>query len=390
MSRMLPLRCPKTIVPRSWTWAFSAAFVLAVGCDSPAPVTVYTVPTEVPEQLRAGKERMLAAMVPKGDQVWFFKVTGPEAAISLIEPTYRNFVESINIEDGNPDLEELPEGWRLGGKKPMRIASIDVETPNKQLDISISTLGRQTDWDNFVAINVNRWRGQLGLPASDAKWAGGQPLTAATSDGESVWVDLLGEPSGSRSMSSPPFAGAMSAGPMSAGPFAGQTPPMANALPGSSSAASSPPSGNQDFQSDPRLKFDRPEGWRDGRMSSMRMAAFNVGPEDSPAELTVILAGGDIRGNVDRWLGQVNGGGVSPAIVDKAMAEAKNVKVDGRPSQRFLLTGSDPQAGEAIDVTIVPMDDGISLFVKMSGPVATVTAQSEAIASFLESLKLNI
>ena len=120
------------------------------------------------------------------------------------------------------------------------------------------------------------------------------------------------------------------------------------------------------------------------------MAAFSIGPEDSPAELTVIAAGGDLRGNVARWLGQVRQGQVPDEVVDKALAEARTVDVDGRTGQRFLLTGEDAMKGTAIDATIVPIDGGTSLFVKMTGPAKTVTQQSEAIASFLDSLELNL
>ena len=104
----------------------------------------------------------------------------------------------------------------------------------------------------------------------------------------------------------------------------------------------------------------------------------------------MIQAGGDLRGNVERWLGQIREGNVPAEVVDQAMAEAKQVDVDGRPSQRFVLTGENPDSGTVIDATVVPMDDGMSLFVKMTGPAKTVLEQSDAIASFLDSLELNL
>ena len=125
-------------------------------------------------------------------------------------------------------------------------------------------------------------------------------------------------------------------------------------------------------------------------MSSMRLAAFDVGPEDAPAELTVIPAGGDLRGNVARWLGQIWGGEVPSAVVDQAMADAQQVKVDGRAAQRFFLTGEDRNKGDAIDATVVPLENGLSLFIKMTGPSETVSQQADAIASFLNSLKLSL
>ena len=349
------------------------------GCDRPDPIVTYTVPTRVPPQLQAERDRMLAAIVPKGDQVWFFKVTGPEQAIGGIETTFRDFVRAIEFGDDQPLLESLPDGWRRGGEKPMRYATLDVDTPGKQLNISISQLGRQDDWDEQVKMNVNRWRGQLGLSPSQAKWAAGEDLEIAAADGPSVWVDLLGDPAGGSPMT-PPLAGANVA--------------MGSSRTGSSEADGSGvnPGGRaaEPIPADPRLKFERPKGWRDGRMTSMRMAAFSIGPEDSPAELTIIPAGGDLRGNVARWLGQVRKGEVPDEVVDQALADATTVDVDGRTGQRFLLTGEDASAGTAIDATIVPLNDGMSLFVKMTGPAKTVSDQSDAIASFLQSLELNL
>ena len=348
---------------------------LVCGCSQPEPVLTYTIPTVVPEQLEAGKDRMLAAMVPHSSDVWFFKITGSEKSVEAIETLFREFVEGIQFSGGVPVLKDLPDGWRRGGDKPMRYATIDVQTPMNQLDLSVSKLSRQSDWDEQVKMNVNRWRGQLGLDRSDEKWAEADVLNVAVADTTSVWVDLVGESSSGGSSMTPPFAGA-SAAPFASAPAAPQSPPEA------------PPS--QSAEPDPRLKFDRPDGWRDGRMSSMRMAAFAVGPEDSPAEITVIPAGGDLRGNVARWLGQVLGGTAPDDVVDQALADAKQVKVIGRDGQRFLLKGEDPKQGTAIDATIVPMDGGMSLFVKMTGPVAVVEEQSDAIGAFLKSLKLDL
>ncbi|WP_345683483.1 hypothetical protein [Novipirellula caenicola] len=367
----------------------------ASGCQETDPIVTYSIPTEVPEQLRTGNDRMLAVMVPKGDQTWFFKITAaPEKAVAVVEDDFRKFVESIQFEDDKPVLDELPEGWQLGGSKPMRFASIDVNTPDKQLDISVSSLPKQPDWDAEVAMNVNRWRGQVGLAPSNEKWASAEALEIESADGTAVWVDLVGKSSGG----SPPMMSGMSGGPMSGGPMArGEMPNddihsgvAGGSMASGSSTTETTTSDGPDSSKNPdsSFKYDRPEGWRDGRMSSMRMAAFNVGPEDAEAEITVIPAGGDLRGNVARWLGQIRPEGVADEVVDKALEDAEKIKVDGRDAQRFLLLGTDPEAGTAIDATIVPLDEGFSLFIKMTGPAKTVTAESEAIKSFLESIQL--
>ena len=153
-----------------------------------------------------GKDRMLAAMLPKGKEIWFFKVTGPEEAIESLRGTFRDFVEDIEFQDGSPKLKELPDGWRRGGEKPFRYATLDVDTPDKQLGISVSSLPLRDDaWDQQVQDNVNRWRGQWGLTKSDQKWAGGEPIVVENADPNAVWVDLVGETGGASTMS-PPFA----------------------------------------------------------------------------------------------------------------------------------------------------------------------------------------
>jgi hypothetical protein len=250
----------------------------------------------------------------------------------------------------------------------------------------------------MVAMNVNRWRAQLGLAASEQKWAEGKPLDVATAADQAVWVDIVGEgTSPAASMMGGPMMGGAALGGAamgSAGPA-----PVNRTSPPSTLPPMPPPIGSTavgsaseipPMEPDPRLKFERPDGWRDGRMNSMRMAAFNVGPDDRIAEITVIPAGGDLRGNVARWLGQVRGGAAPNEVVDAAMEAAQKVSVDGRDGQRFFLTGDGQGDGTAIDATIVPMGDGFSLFIKMTGPEATLKEESQRIADFIKSIKLKM
>jgi hypothetical protein len=357
------------------TWASTLLLLALAGCQKADPIVTYTIPTKMPAQMRPANERMLAAMVPLGDQIWFFKVTGPETAIASIEERFKEFVSDAKFEDGKPKLDELPEGWQRAGEKAMRFASIDITTPEKQLDLSVSSLPKSGDWDEQVLANVNRWRGQLGLDPSTQKWAEGMPLEVPSADGDSVWVDLVGDSSKASSMSaSPPFA--------SGAPFAAMPRELTESPSPVASTTPTEPSG------EPPFKYDTPEGWRSGKMSMMRWAAFNVGPDDAMAELTVMPAGGDLRANVARWIGQVRSSGAPDEIVDKALEDAQKIEVDGRASQRFLLLGEDAENGTAIDATIVPLEDGMSLSVKMTGPSKTVRDASDQIADFLKSIKL--
>ncbi|MEM9367958.1 MAG: hypothetical protein AAGD07_18345 [Planctomycetota bacterium] len=408
------------------TWV---ALALSLGCHNDEPIVTYRVPTTVPDALEAEPKRMLAAMIPRGDQSWFFKIMDDRSLIEPIAEPFKAFVQNVTFKNDEPDLSELPEGWRLGGKPAMRFATINIDTENKQLDLSVSQLAAQSDWDDWVAMNVNRWRGQVGLGDSDDPWAGATELSLTDREANSpnveatqlaaVWVDITGdkpvEDSGMMPMSGgrPPFAGMAGASSgSSADPHAGLPKDAQEAVererrerarkgnssgqPPRMAASNATPASGPSTRSKDRISYERPQGWRDGRMSSMREAAFNVGPEDASAEVTVIVAGGDLRGNVARWMGQVMGAEASPEAVDAIMSDAESRTVAGRQAQRFVMTkkridaGTESATGDTgIDATIVELGDGMSLFIKLTGPTEVLNEQSEALGKFMDSLKFD-
>ena len=372
----------------------SIVLISLIGCDAPPPVTTYRIPTTMPAALLPETNRMVAAIVPTEDSAWFFKILGPRSAVDSVAEPFRDFVKSIEFSDGNPRLTDLPEGWKIGGARRMRFASVTIDTPDKQLDLSISKLGRRGDWDSLVADNVNRWRGQVGLPRTGDRF-GGAEIMERPGDDPSIWVDVAGEVSAAGPSMTPPFAGGTP-------PFANSTPPAEDPHAGlprnvQEAAAQAKAEGRKPPTSMPQpeaaaspLQVDAPADWRPGRMSTMRIAAFNAGPEDAQAEATVIVAGGDLKGNVARWIGQVIGGSAEDDLVDRVIEQAEKRTVSGRQGQRFVLMPDDlgkPDASTAIDATIVPIDDSMSLFIKMTGPSTTVAEQAKAMGTFLDSVR---
>lgn len=429
----VPSPPPSSMRQRSPAWSIAPsrpsvailwiALTVVLGCHRDEPIVTYRVPTKLPDALEAEPKRMLAAMIPQGDQSWFFKIMDNRSLMEPIAEPFKAFVENVTFKNGEPDLSELPEGWRLGGKPAMRFATINIDTENKQLDLSVSQLAKQPDWDAWVAMNVNRWRGQVGLEESNDPWAGATELQWAENESDSpdveatqlaaVWVDITGdkpvEDNGMPPMSSgqAPFAGmaGQSANP-NTDPHAGLPKDAQEAVErakrektetgvASQQTSKMPPADKQN-KSEKRISYDRPKAWRDGRMSMMREAAFNVGPEDASAEVTVIVAGGDLKGNVARWIGQVIGSEPSPEAVDRILGDAESRTVAGRDAQRFVMTKTlidseaeaDP-SDPAIDATIVPLGDGMSLFIKLTGPTEVLSEQSEALSQFMDSLKFD-
>lgn len=385
-----PLRAFRCDDSRGRSVGLLGVLLLALGCSSEPDIKQYTVDTREPEQLQT-EQRMLGAIVPQGDAVWFFKVVGPAEEVEPVADEIRRWVAEVRFDGGEPVLD-LPDQWQRRPGGPMRFATVEIPSGDPPLEMSISQLSRSAEWEPLVAMNVNRWRQQMGLDASDAPFAEAEPLTEnAEGDDQptAMWVDLTGTFGGGPSMT-PPFAAGAGAG--GAAPFAGGAGSQAASIqgPGGPGAgAAGAQSGRSGQTESGRPTYDVPEGWREGPTNSMRLAAFKVGPEEREAELTVIPAGGGERDNVSRWLGQIRPGeAVDEALLDQVIEDAQAVTVDGRPGKRFLLPGSGAPP-MATDATIVPLGDGFSMFIKLTGDARTVAEQSDNVTQFLNSLKLN-
>lgn len=368
-----------------------------VGCSGDTePIRQYTINKRLPAALESS-DRMVGAIIPHGDQVWFYKLAGPVDAVEFVESELLPYIEQIQFADGQPQIGELPSDWEHERQqRPMRFATLLLNTPSKQLELSISSLPKLDNWDEQIAMNVNRWRQQMGLGDSDERWAGATELTLAhPSEQPSVWIDLSGQLGAGPSMAG--LSGA--AGSLAAAGLPPDHPPVGGAAAArpadqpSGSPAGDGASGNQAGENNPGggLEFTAPDDWRPGRMSVMRLAAFEFGEEGQTAELTIIQAGGDLRGNVARWLGEIRPEPPADDIVDAAMDTAEIISVSGREAFRYVLDDGRPDGAEdkeMTDATIVPLGDGFSMFIKARGPAQTIQGQHAAIGQFLQSLRL--
>ncbi len=84
---------------------------------------------------------------------------------------------------------ETPAGWTVKANGPMRLASLDVIDGDQKCDVSIISLGP----DQSVLDNVNRWRGQVKLAATDEAALASElkPIQCAGQKG--TLVQLVGE-----------------------------------------------------------------------------------------------------------------------------------------------------------------------------------------------------
>lgn len=166
--------------------------------------------------------RTLAAILPAGEMTVFFKMTGENALVAEQKPQFLAWLKSVDTGGGESAPEasaapssasapassstaaasapsasadglpawQVPTGWKAAGPKPMRLASFDIPDAAGTGDVSISKLNG--DGGGLLA-NVNRWRGQVGLPALEASALAANSKSVPTAGGEpATWVELVG------------------------------------------------------------------------------------------------------------------------------------------------------------------------------------------------------
>ncbi|MCC6509849.1 MAG: hypothetical protein IT423_12120 [Pirellulaceae bacterium] len=354
--------------------ALCALGLIAVsGCSPDEPIRQYSVPKEA-SQMGSGsqKQQMLAAIVPK-DTPWAFKLMGQPEKVDQYTADFRQLVSSLSFaDDGTPNWQ-LPEKWqeeeganqfvyrslRPPGESSLKVTVSQLKIPD--------TLNEPTEgnWREFVAMNVNRWRGQLNL--GDQAWDEMTPDLEAieklsTPDRPAYFVTLIGEGT-------------------TGGSMGGMSMPGSTMPPGSPRPGSAPPRATAAKD----LQVKLPEGWREvPPLNIMAMKSYEVdGADGKKAAVTFTAAGGDRVSNVERWNGQIRGAADQPA---KALEEAIKLTVNDAPAEVFVLVGGgdDPQSIAAAKIDWSSQD---SLFIKMMGPADIVKAQQDAFLTLVKELK---
>jgi len=112
-------------------------------------------------------DRIVAAIIPRGERAWVFRLTGPVDPVGKEVGLFKQLVRSTRFEtDGSPKWT-LPEGWTEEPQTGLRFATIKIPSAGgPPLDFSVSVLpgSNEAEFDSYLLANVNRWRGQLQLP----------------------------------------------------------------------------------------------------------------------------------------------------------------------------------------------------------------------------------
>ncbi len=122
-------------------------------------------------ELSGETESILAAIIPVGEDTWFFKLSSANDALEAGRPGFISLLKSIEIGNKPEALEtpginlEVPEGWEKIPSEGMRVASFRIPSTIAEngIDGDVSVIPLQGDGGTDLE-NVNRWRAQLRLP----------------------------------------------------------------------------------------------------------------------------------------------------------------------------------------------------------------------------------
>lgn len=309
------------------------ANVAVRGMGSAAPA----LPAAVDGEGSAVPQQILGAIVPRGPQTWFFKLTGPATEVlGKVEP-YLDFIRSLRFEGETPGWT-LPEGWTQKPGDRFRHATIVLDGSERPLELTVSALpSAGDDFDDYLLQNINRWRGQLQaapitreqLPRATLK----QEIGDAT-----VWLVNI---EGPRADSSP------------------QQPP---------------------------LPFDYvlPEGWTRKPAGRMRLAEFEARDGERRATISVSTAGGELAANVNRWREQIGLPLLSAAELDDSL---KKIPVGNLPGDYAVLFGpGDSDSSQSILGVIVPAQ-GQQWFFKLQGDTGLAKREQRPFEQFVHSIR---
>jgi hypothetical protein len=308
------------------------------------------------------KIRMLAAILPHGERTWFVKLSGSEAALADQKKPFDDFVKSVRFDDKKkpPIKWTTPEGWTEEGKSKIGGTMFRVDAGRQPLYATLTVLDKFGTGENTLEGNVNRWRGQINLPPADAA-----DLASVTrwkiGDDDAYLVDLAG-------------MGSVSKG----------SRPMADAAPQRPAHGGFPDALGKQVP----FRFEAPQGWTEfAKGDGVTVTAYAVVEGKERAEVTLSSIpgdGGGVLANLKRWRQNKNQANLPPIPDAEIMRQSQELEVAG-----IKATYAD-FAGDRLRIlgVIVPRE-GLTWFVKMTGPPELVGRKKAQFEAFVKSFQLD-
>ena len=342
------------------------AVALLAGCRPQEQIARYTVPkpelinpvsSSAPAASAAAPQAILGAIIPAGEQSWFFKLSGEPKSVEAVHDAFVEFVKSVKFAGGGSQPSwTLPEGWKEQPGSQFRFATIqlpDMSTGGKPLEIAVSSAG------GSVLDNINRWRGQVGLQRIEQGELASTAEQFKVGDAEATLVHLVGTATGS-GMGGGPFAAASSGGPA--------PPPLA-----------------QKKAADAGLVYELPREWKPGRLDALSVALFTTEEGEAKCKITITPAGGDLLDNVNRWRTEQVG---LPAIKAADLASSvQKIETLGVQGDYVELVGPGDVTESRAILAVMAAVKGQTWFIKLLGDSEIAAREKPRFEAFVKSLK---
>ncbi len=302
----------------------------------------------------------------------------------------------------------LPQGWEEQTPGEMRVASFSVRGSEGTADVSVVPLSGAAGGD---LANVNRWRGQVGLPpiaADGLKGEAGsvevgnsradlfeQAGTNAAGDaarilaviehhGDTTWFFKMTGDSALVAREKPAFVAFLKSVKFDAADTAG-LPPSHPPMDGMTLAAATPMSATAEAHPN----WQVPADWKETSGGAFLVDKFLIGGDGSAqASVNVSTSSGDgggLAANVNRWRQQLG----LPTLSDAELASAlTSVDVQGGKATFVDMSGKDARTGESARLigAVVPQS-GQTWFYKLMGDSKIVEQQKDAFTSFVRTVQ---
>ncbi len=137
-------------------------------------------------ELKGAEQSILSSIISLPKETWFFKLTCSTTELEAMREQFQNFLATVDMEtvanppetpppsESQPEAStdkksgiglDIPEGWVKSEGSSMRVASFSIPGPGNGVpdgDVSVVPLMGES---GSILENVNRWRGQVKLPA---------------------------------------------------------------------------------------------------------------------------------------------------------------------------------------------------------------------------------
>lgn len=354
-----------SIVARAAGGLLLVGVSLLSGCEQQEKVASYTVPRhellQTPEFLAETAKRkpqpvrMLAAIVPHGSELWFFKLQGPPDDVAARDGEFHEFLESLRFSNDSKIEWTLPATWQETPGNANRYATL-VLSEQPPLEVTVTVLAAGADeLTEQLLNNINRWRNQLSLPFIEADDLPTRTETVKAGELEITAINIVGK----------------------AEPRAAMPPMMEQPKPREPVAPTGRPGAGAN---DPGLKYDKPEEWTEAPPKQFQLARFLAKDGEHTAEIAITHAGGSRDANINRWRGQL---GLNPLSAEELKQTGQPFEVGSKKGELIEIVVED----RALVGVMIP-DGDQSWFIKLTGHAALAAKERSRFEAFAKSLKL--